>query len=96
MLHGFGYYILSFTGQAFEHLNAHQITNGLASSMLVRKLALPSHDISLFHCTESRADLIIDIQSERTVHVIECKWVDAPDPRWLDTLIARPGRKTPS
>jgi predicted AAA+ superfamily ATPase len=95
VLHGAGYYIPSFTGQAFEHLIAHQITKGLASSMLIRKLALPGHDISLFHRTESRADLIIHSQAERTVHVIECKWVDAPDPRWLDTLIARPVKVNP-
>jgi hypothetical protein len=50
-LHGSGYYIPSFTGQAFEHLIAHQIAKGSAGSMLLRKLALPSHDISLVHRT---------------------------------------------
>jgi hypothetical protein len=90
ILDGSHYYIPEFSGKCFEHLIYRQLQTAKLNSPLLKKLRISSYDFSLYTRNQSQFDIILYDKLDRTVRVIECKWSERLDPKWLEQLKAKP------
>lgn len=80
-----------FSGKAFEQLLRYCLKTYDINSKLYKKLLLKDYNFEIFvqNSLKSQIDLIVVGKTDRIIRVIECKWANKFDPKWLEQISSK-------
>ncbi len=82
------YYIEGFSGKAFEQLLRYCIRAYNVDSPLYKALLLKDYNFELYSIEDkaTQIDLVVAGKTDRIARIVECKWADKFDMKWLSQV----------